>query len=809
MSGKLLSYGLCYPLIKPMPHLAARISFIIIATLLSPEIGWAKAAAPAGSAVMTDITSGLKLIQEIDPAKTEPDYESTSGASQVETILGQPARTMPPGEEPKAIAYIIGKDKNLQAGKAYVLEVEHPDDVPRTIYLANRGADYLRGLSTGQATGDVRAQYVEPSLESLEYPLSGQWKPLRQFFFLLDRFQGVKGYRDAQPGWRPYTPSDGFHLVIFQAKQMNDPRSEGAAIGKIRLYEVPAPEALYAGTNLPPDDLPRRRVFWREEMADQIIQTNDPELQAVQDPIAWYEHKIGMAKVLGFNTFSKDLLEFGFNQGWESGDQSWVIEAQPPNRDLWTRLVQKAGEAGMDLLPYYEYKTGIGLTDDSLAKQRRSQKLYHGIKQTAGSNTFYTGVSWTEGHNGDLTDPDTLVDAKRLMDMTVLSFKDDAKFAGVWFRTRYTHLPISFSPVTMDRFKADHPGDDAAASVTQESMIASYEGDRTLYDKYLGWWFKKRAEFLAAILDHLRAGLETDEVQVLFTTFTSEAVPTLHNLGAYHNHPGVVTDDPHWWEQYASTIDDGWWKWHLMPTPFERVAEENLYRGVLHENPPIDHPMNTDSSEYYHSAPPADPANYKSIDGVMMTYPIGRLFTLENPELLEEFRAKSGLTVARHYPLNEDSGKDNAETAPFGHLLGYLSVDSDRAGDHLMLQQARAVAYGDPRNIAYLSGSSFSTWNPEVMRRFNQAFLAVPALPSKLVPNLSSDHDVIVREISTLRHGTYYYVVNTSMHGKKDVIVTLPGDKAVVDLLTGSELPSQSLKLNLASAQLNAYRVGP
>jgi len=770
------------------------------------SLGLCATFAPAAP-VMTDITAGLKLVDEIDTAKVAPNYESSPGISKVETVAGRPARVMVPGEKASAFAYVVGKGKGLKAGTSYVLSIEYPDDVSRTMYIVNRGADFTRGMSTGKANGDVKAQFTDPALESLNFPLSGEWKSFKQFFTLLNRFQGIQSVRDPEPGCRPNLPEDGFNVVITQAKKVNDPRSEGAAVGKIRLYEVSDPSKLYAKINYPPADLPRRHIFWREEMADQIIQTPIAEDQAVDDSADWYVHKMKMAKVLGINTLGKDLLEFGFNQGWETGDQNWTLEAQEPNRDLWTRIVQRAKDEGFDLMPYYEYKTGIGAAEDSLAKQRRAHKLYHGIKKTNGNDAMYTGVWWTEGHNGDLTDPDTLEDAKRMLDQTVVRFKDDAKFAGVWFRLRQSSLPMSFAPTTIARFQEDNKDDEQAKNATQQTLIASYEGDKALYNKYVDWWFGKRVQFLTALRDHLREHLDQKDIQVLMTPDAGEPTPSPRGRGLYYQGAGVITDDPEWWKAYASSMPEGWWKYQWMPTPYSQVVSEDLYRYVLEDRPPINHPMNPQFTEEFHAIPPADPKNYKDVEDVMMTFPIGRLFTVANPQLLEDFRAKSGLTVVKHYTLNEDNKDPASDPSPFDHLLGYISVDCDRAGDHLMLQQARAVANGDPRNIAYLAGSSFSTGFPEVMRRFDQAFLAVPALPSTRLENAASDPEVIVREIPTNGKGTYYYVVNTSMDKKKAITVNLPKAGKVTNLVTETPEAKNALTMDLDSAELRAYRV--
>lgn len=753
---------------------------------------------PAEKGKPADITEGLKLIDEIDTAKVPPEYESTDGASQVATILGQQARILPPEDHALAMAYVIGKGKGLTPGKAYILCVDYPDDVSRTIFLANRGADYVRGWATGMAFGDVRSQFIEPSVESYNFPQSGRWQTFKQYFHLLDRFQGVQGFRAPKPGSRPFAPADGFQVVIFQSKQLNDPRSEGAAVGKIKLYEVEDPAKLYAPINYPPDGLPRRRVFWREEMSQEVIQGLGPD-RGVVDSLDWFVGKMKMARVLGINTFTKDLLVFGHNQGWESGDDNWVVNAQPPNRDLWARLVPAATAEGFEILPYYEYKGSVGMSPESFAKQKRAQKLYHDK-----NGDRYTGIYWVEGQNADLTDPDTLADAKLILDKTVVQYKDQAKFAGIWLRTRNTHLPISFSDAAIARFKTDRPEDAQAQTASQDTLIASYEGDKGLYKNYLDWWFGKRVQFLTALRDYLREQLEQEDVQVLFTPWTSEAVPVLHRKDQPTGHPGVVTDDVDWWESYADTMEDAWWKWHVMPTDIKTVADSNQYAKVLLGQAPV----SENGDELFHSAPGADPLRYKDVEDVQMTYPIGRLFTVSNPASLDDYQALSGCTVVRFYPLNEEADIPDSTPSPFDHLLGYICVDCDRAGPNMMLDQARAVAYGAPRNIAYLSGSSFSTGFPEVMRRFNQAFLAVPALPSKVLEGASSNSDVVVREISTPKDGTYYYIVNTSMQKLSGITVTLPAQGALVNLVTGFEAPGNTLKLEMDSAELLAFHAG-
>jgi len=757
------------------------------------------------------------LVLEVNPADTAPTDELPAGASRLETISGQRGRVLSMGAEARRMVYRLGTGAGLKAGKTYLLEVEYPDDVPRAFFMVNRGADFMRGWATGTAIGDARRQYVEPSMESLAYPQTGKWQRYRQIFVMHERLQGVVGHRNPEPGGRPYTPADGFHVVFFQTTKANDPRSQGLALGRIRLYAVPDPTRLYAPLNRPPSELPQRRIFWREEMADQAISGKDSTNRAFAEPLDWYAAKLQLAKILGMDTFAKDLLEFGFNQGWESGDQNWTMDAQPPLRDLWTRLVPLAAREGFTLLPYYEYKGSLGLPNaqpQSLGWQRRAEKLYHGIYQTGDDpkTNRYTGTWWAEGHNADLTDPDTKADFDRVIERTIVRFKGQAIFAGVWLRTRHTHLPISFSEAAIRRFQSVVQEDPKTGKTTREALIKSYEGDQALYNRYIAWWLDQRRSFLVSIQKHLSAQIGGDP-QVLFTPWITEQLPELVRGDSTHQVTGIVTDDPAWWDAYAKSLTDNWYRWKWGPARFDEVASNGWWGRSLNLRRPINDSSNWGHSETWHSAPGADPERYVATHGVMMTYPIGRLFSVARPEPISTYRAGSGLTVVHHFALNEnDEGWETMDaqarmSQPFQAVVGYAAVDVDRAGPLALLGVAKAVAHADPRNIAFLCGSSFSTGFPVESQQFALAFQAVPALPSTVLKDAASDGDVVVREIKTPRHGTYYFVVNPTWSSKPGVMVKLPARGQVTNLVTRARATGNAFTMDLAPASLHAFLV--
>jgi len=177
----------------------------------------------------------------------------------------------------------------------------------------------------------------------------------------------------------------------------------------------------------------------------------------------------------------------------------------------------------------------------------------------------------------------------------------------------------------------------------------------------------------------------------------------------------------------------------------------------------------------------------------MLSYTFNRLYTVSSPEAFDAFRSPSGLAILRHYALNENEmhvGQDD--------LLGYFVADVERAGPFSMIGEARAMAYGDPRFIGYLVGNSFSRGFPEIARRFNAAFLSLPALPSEVVADGASDPEIVVRRIVTEKHGTWLAVVNTALVPKRDVAIKLPPGGKVADASTGEPLSPADGRLTLS-----------
>lgn len=722
----------------------------------------------------------LSLVDEVVCAAEPGDRvfaESPAKGSRIETILGRSARVLPPTKgEAAYFSYRLGKLKLLRPGGVYVLAVDYPEDAPRSMVVINTGNETARGFHTGPTVGDaLHAKYVNSLVESLAAPLSGNWETWSLLFRLHDRFPARGLVRGPVP--RPVTPEDGFDVTIAQFSAENDPLSQGAAVSHLRLYEVIDPEKLVQPVAFPPTELPRRRLFWREEMADGIIdrKTDQP---GIANPLDWYRYKAELMRFLGMNTYSKDLLEFGACQHWDPtplGGNDWVFHDNA-TKHLWAEIVALMGSYGFDVLPYYEYSGSKGYK--GLGDQRRARPLTR--------DDAYTHISWVESANADITDPETFADFRKMLDLTVIRLRSKAHFAGVWLRPR-GQLPVSFSDKALARFAAE-------SGAGQPVTRAALKDDAQLYAKYLDWWGDKRREFLVAMRDHLRAG-GVDDALVLFTGCPGEpGVP----FATWD--PLLVADQPDLWNpilrQPEHQAGD---RGPLVPlTVAQVVAGERYFQALTAPG------LNWGNWEVQHSRPADDPQRYHDTPGVLLTHAFNRNYTVASPRTLDAYRTPTGLAVIRHYALNEHMLSDQSDK----ELLGYFVADIERAGPQCMHAEALAMANGDPTLIGYLVGGNFGRGFPAYVRDFNANYLALPALPSAVVPDAASDPAVVVRRIDAGQHGTWLAVVNTWLQAKPGVTVAVPAG-AVTDAVSGQAVPADDgkFRLDLVPCQLRSFRV--
>jgi hypothetical protein len=361
-----------------------------------------------------------------------------------------------------------------------------------------------------------------------------------------------------------------------------------------------------------------------------------------------------------------------------------------------------------------------------------------------------------------------------------------ASFAGAWFRPRTTGIPISFADAALARFATQANG---GTAVTR----AQLNSNATLLQSYTSWWQAQRRAMLYTWAGYLKTNVNPNAVLLYTWDCTEEG---RHPLDGTQ----VITDDPSAWSGLASTTDYlGTLSSHLhlnaMLTPL----------GIF--------PSGSGQEEHSYSMPWPDPANYSANTDVMMTHTFNKLYTVSDSTSWQTFKTAGGTAAIRHYCLNEDAmctqTAGNWNLSPNTSPVGYFVSDADPAGPYVMIAEARAVAYGDPYNIGYLSSNSFNRCSPGYVRDFNANYLALPAMTSTVVTGAANDSEVIVRRINTSSNGTWLAIVNVGLTEKLNVQITPPVTGTVTDAVTGATIPLTSGKIvqSFWPGRLKAVRI--
>ena len=233
---------------------------------------------------------------------------------------------------------------------------------------------------------------------------------------------------------------------------------------------------------------------------------------------------------------------------------------------------------------------------------------------------------------------------------------------------------------------------------------------------------------------------------------------------------------------------------HLWPRPYKQAANSTDW---LKAN--LNKTKTWSFWEWQHSVPQADPQNYKDVGDILFVYPYNRLFTVSNPDNFTAFTSKAGLAIVRHFPLNEHT---------HGKSLGYFVCDFDRTGPYSMLAEARAVAYGDPWFIGNQAGHNYSRGFPFYTREFNRNFLALPALKSKVIANVTDNKNIVVRKIDAGKFGNYFAIVNIGLKPLRSVALKLPDSGTIIDAADDKKIGSgNALNINMYPGQLRAILV--
>lgn len=669
----------------------------------------------------------LTLVDEIDCSLSladDPDHmfrEYPANWSTVEDILDVPTRVMHHKSDTCCyVSWRVGKGKGIVPNEPYVLVVDYPDEAPRSVTVFNFGNATRHGYHTGWTAGDSWSPpYVTQSIESWAIPYSGETKQLVQVMVPFEKSKQYNGSDNRIP-----MDTDGFDLNFGIIKAGEAPDSVGLAVSAIRLYKIDSYDVARPSIPYPAEGLPRRIVTSREEMGD------GDDFAGFAHPQDFYKGRAKMIRLLGMNTCSKDLLEFGYMQNFR-GDNRWGFAA-----NYWDEIVDNLAAEDVSILPFYEYhgsrgNSGIGYSDSLKPWTLNS------AKDTSWKYLF-SNQSYVYNCMVDLTNDEALWDLQKLFQATIQPYLDKANFLGMWIRNRGA-MPMGFNDGAIGRFNQD-----TGRSVTRAQIYnnGNYRGT-DLYNAYREWWYGKRCSIFSR-LQGLISG-QLPGAKVYYTNTIEEPGEFWANWG--NPRPALISDEEGYTYQGKNFNEYTGKNWSTSIG----AAAGQYWPNALNADCPT-----WGNYEVHHSAPADDPHNYTNLNNVALCYPFNTVWTVADKTASARYRNKSGdLPFVRHYSLNENDFRNASNQ----EICGYYTCDWDHAGRAVMLSELYAMAYDDPTMLAYLFTANLVRNDSTYVREFNLNYLSLPALKGEVLVGGGWPDTFTVRRYVTDK-GTYWAVIN-------------------------------------------------
>ena len=708
------------------------------------------AAAPAAVVPGLEDYGSVTLVDEIDCASDTAHRfrEYPSGRSYVTNILGRATRVM--HHDANTCVYVswrVGEGKGIVPNDPYVLVVDYPDDAPRSVTLFNFGNATRHGYHTGWTAGDSWSPpYVTQSLESWPVPHSGKTKQLVQVMLPFEKSKQYNGSSDRIP-----MDTDGFDINFGLIKKGEAPDSVGLAVSAIRLYKIDSYDVARPSIPYPAEGLPRRIVTSREEMGD-------------GDLFAGYAHaykgRAKLIRLLGMNTCSKDLLEFGYMQNFRS-DYRWGSAA-----NYWDEIVDDLAEEDVDIFPFYEYhgsrgSGGIGYMDSLKPWTLNS------AKNTAWKYLF-SNQSYVYNCMVDLTNDEAIWDLQKLYQATIEPYLGKANFRGMWIRNR-GGMPMGFNDHAIARFNEETGRTAEGTAVTRAQIYnnGNYYGT-DLYNEYRTWWYEKRRNVFSR-LQGMIGGIGSDA-----KVYYSNTIEEPGEFWVNWSNPRTVLlggdDDQKFEGKNFNEFTGAGWRTSVGWTAGD------YWPQALNADCPT-----WGNYEVNHSAPADDPHNYTNLANVALCYPFNCVWTVAAGEGDKRYRNASGdLPFVRHYSLNEN----DFYNASGSEICGYYTCDWDHAGRAVMLAELYAMAYNDPTMLAYLFTANLVRNDSTYVREFNLNYLSLPAVKSEVLAGGGWPSTLTVRRWATDK-GTYWAVINCDVREWSGTVDFKTSGKQIWETVSG------------------------
>jgi len=602
---------------------------------------------------------------------TEEITERLSG-SEITNIYGGRGRVV--SHDKGFFGYTIGV--NLTLNMPYILEIEYPEDKPRTMSFLISNGTYTPGVHTGHTLGQPEPRYFA---EQVMFPLSGGRHKMRFLVWAGD-----------------HEIRNGFYVGVADPGKRIAPFSHKPLLLRITLYNMLSIGCPQIKNNFPPE---LQRYVWSESEdiipLDQVrysphINSLFYGLNALSPAmLSWNAHgDVNNSIMFRSKRYRKPIRKFVKGIEYET-DQYENIS----NRyDFAGEYLKWAGKLKMHVFPRFEYG-GSDLLDKDTRAIREDGNPYPSVLRPSNNSVLQGSV--------DVCDPAVEEDIDILMRefFNELSEEDKLVLRQPVIRRRGHFLATSYSANAIKRFE-----NETSVSLKGDTVDARRKDVVNNYhEQYRTWYQTKIFEFLKRIYTTYWCNINEPPTPLLYYHWNNPGMP----------YEGVYYENMHKWETVSK----------IRTLPFEgfplpKINAEQLMAAVPQWSA-------TEEALYIDEIMP---------DVILPVVPVYGKIAATCTDYFNLFRRKGKLAV-KIVP----SVHSNTRIYRKGRRSFFAGLTPYHSRQFSMYEPVMTFATASPEYMMFEQSHAPSFPFPEYSRRFFMNYLALPAVQFEPVPQELND----------------------------------------------------------------------
>jgi len=616
---------------------------------------------------------------------------------------------------------------NLELNMPYLLEIKYPEDSPRTFSFLIGSGIYTPGINTAHTMGQPEPRYFT---EQIKFPLKKKAAVAK--YIVWAGLEEVK---------------NGFYVGVPDPGKLNAPFSR-----KPLLIEISLSEFQTIGIPKTHRTFPKKyqRYSWVES-EDAFSKDNvrySPLINSIfyglnsvaPAVLSWNAHGAANNSILFKSTQYRQSVRSLIN-----GEEYETDKMEDSNKryDFWDEYLNWARQLKLNVFPRFEYGGSDDLPENA-----------HVIKSDGEPNVPYirasTGKSLSD--SADITYPETISDAEKLIKDGVLNIKEDYKdiLKQLIVRRRANFLSTSYSDNAIKLFEEETKTKLKGDSIRQKRLdvIAKFQL------KYRKWYQSKLMSFLEKLHSTYTENLEIDTGPLIYYHWNQSGMPF----------DGVYHETLQKWNTKMKQIRN---------LPFEGFPLPKINVDVL-----------TNAVAEWTITEEGLFLNDVASNSVLCEVPVYGKLASNSDEYLKMFKHNEKLAV---------------KIVPGIHLTTRIYLKSKQhsyyAGEtfyhprqYMMYEPVSLMSVANPTYLSFEQANPVCFPFAEYARRFFMNFHALPDIPMEIVKQNSKANGLIVK-MGTLGSKTYVAIINKSFLPVKDAKIFLPVKNAsqIIVLVDGKE----------------------